>query len=100
MSVTFRPPCPCLVYIHVQLGLHKLWVAFFSRPSLVGNIFINTYNKTILSGNLLDKMTKWKSKARVTSYKLRVQIHELRVQIYELRVQIHELRVQIQELEA
>ena len=35
-----------------------------------------------ISGNKLE----WKSKTRVTSYKLRVQIQKFLVQIHELRV--------------
>ena len=36
----------------------------------------------------LASLFQWKSKTRVTSYKLRLQVHELRVHIYELQVQI------------
>ena len=46
----------------------------------------------------LASLFQWKSKTRVTSYKLRLQVLELRVHIYELQVQIHKLRVQIHAL--
>ena len=32
-------------------------VVLNSRPSLIGNIYINIYDKTIPSGNFLDKVT-------------------------------------------
>ena len=32
-------------------------IVSYSMPSLVDNIFVNIYDKTILSGNLLDKIT-------------------------------------------
>ena len=32
-------------------------IVSYNRPSLVDNIFANTYDKTIFSGNLLDKIT-------------------------------------------
>ena len=32
-------------------------IVSYNRPSLVDNIFVNTYDKTIFSGNLLDQIT-------------------------------------------
>ena len=47
MSSSFLQPCIT----------KPIRIFSYNRPSLVGNIFVNIYDKTIFSGNLLDKVT-------------------------------------------
>ena len=55
-------------------------IVSYNRPSLVDNIFVNTYDKTIFSGNLLDQITDHLANfIMIKNLSLKPQIKKIRI---------------------